>query len=726
MGVSESQRTWNHRLLGVASGLLCWVVIVLLQHSGAFRSQDRVLGDIRYALRGERRASDSIAIVGIDEATIRALGGRWPPSRANYALLIKALERGGASAIGVDLQFPMDESHRDKPNLLLAQIEGSFANIAQAIYFSPEESPGERPPSPEALAALTRHGIDAPGLSAPEAQFATLPFDELAVSTPAMGHVSVALDPDGAIRRVPLLVRFQNRVYPSLALSLFGLAHAETVLASARASHSRIVLRWAKGTELSFPVGPDLTTIIDYAGGRDAFTNVTSMLQILQWYTAGDVDRVRQAVQGRIVLVGVTASDDLAATPYAAATPLVFVHANVIDDIIRGRFLSAVPDGAYLTVLAVVAVGLGLVTATASIPFAAASTVLLLLFIAGLNLALFTWAGWDAPLVASLILPVGTYGLVASLRYVFLQRHATQGEQEIREGRQAQQEFFPEALVGRELSHYLVEARIGPGGMGEVYRGKDLRLGRKVAIKVIRGLADEDAKRRFRREARMLSKVNHPGIASLYEFDTTDGLDFIAMEYVPGKPLSDVLRSGPLAESAAVDIGRQVSEALAAAHARGIVHRDMKPANVMLLSDGTAKLLDFGIALVIFQSPSSTTVSGRLTEEGSAVGTLHYLPPEVIEGETADIRSDVYGVGLLLYEMTTGETPFFGGSPRQVMWRVVTEPLPDARTLNSRLSEEAAAIIRACTEKDPGARPQSAKELAKLLAACQGTEEIRL
>jgi len=152
----------------------------------------------------------------------------------------------------------------------------------------------------------------------------------------------------------------------------------------------------------------------------------------------------------------------------------------------------------------------------------------------------------------------------------------------------------------------------------------------------------------------------------------------------------------------------------------------MKPANVMLLSDGTAKLLDFGIALVIFQSPSSTTVSGRLTEEGSAVGTLHYLPPEVIEGETADIRSDVYGVGLLLYEMTTGETPFFGGSPRQVMWRIVTEPLPDARTLNSRLSEEAAAIIRACTEKDPGARPQSAKELAKLLAACQGTEEIRL
>ena len=728
MGMSESRRTWNYRLLGVASGFLCWLVIVLLQHFGAFRSQDLVLGDVRYALRGERRASDSIAIVGIDEATIGALGGRWPLSRANYALLIKVLERGGASAIGLDLQFPMDESHGDRPNLLLAQIEGSFPNVAQAVYFSPEESPGDPPPSPDALAALARHGIDDRGLGVPEARFASLPFDELAVSAPAMGHVSVAVDPDGAIRRVPLLVRFQNRIYPSLAVSLYGLAHAETTLVSAGASHSRIELRWANGTELTFPVGQDRTTAIDFAGGRDAFTNVTSMLQILQWDKAGDLARVREAVQGRIVLVGVTTSDDLAATPYDAATPLVFVHANVIDDIVQGRFLSPVPDVAYMTALAIIALGFGLVTATAAIPIAARGTVLLAVLIAGLNLALFTWAGWDAPIVASLILPAATYGLVASVRYVFLQQHATKGEQEIREGRQKQQEFFPEGLVGKELSHYLIEGRIGPGGMGEVYRGKDLRLGRKVAIKVMHGgaLADDDAKRRFRREARMLSKINHPGIASIYEFDTVDGLDFIAMEYVPGHPLSNVLMGGPLPEAHAVDIGRQVSEALAAAHAKGIVHRDMKPANVMLLPDGTAKLLDFGIALVIFQSPSSTTDSGRLTEKGSAVGTLHYLPPEVIDGGTADIRSDVYGVGLLLYEMTTGKTPFLGGSPRQVMWQIVTEPLPDCRKLNPRLSEEAAAVIRACTQKDPRSRPQSARELAKLLAACQGTEEIRL
>jgi TolB-like protein/Flp pilus assembly protein TadD/predicted Ser/Thr protein kinase len=267
--------------------------------------------------------------------------------------------------------------------------------------------------------------------------------------------------------------------------------------------------------------------------------------------------------------------------------------------------------------------------------------------------------------------------------------------------------------VGINLGHYRIAEKIGAGGMGEVYRAHDEHLSRDVAIKVLPSgtLSDQSARRHFRNEALALSKLNHPGIATIYDFDTQDGVDFLVMEYIPGITLSEKLAGRPLAEKEVIALGTQLAEALAAAHAEGVVHRDLKPGNLRVTGDGRLKILDFGLAkLRLPVVPSAATES--IDQTLAMAGTLPYMAPEQLLGEEADARTDLHAAGAVLYEMATGQRPFGKMESAQLIAAILRQaPAPPAQ-LNPQVPAELERLIGKCLEKEPENRYQSAKELA--------------
>ncbi|HEY3215888.1 MAG TPA: serine/threonine-protein kinase [Candidatus Eisenbacteria bacterium] len=728
MARTDSQTRRQQIAHGLSIAFLGWLVLAVLYVSGVFETFDLRLLDWRFRLRGERIASDAIAIVGVDDATIRAYGA-WPMPRDSYALLLAALEEAGARAIAVDLQFPEDRNQDPQWNRLLAQVTSSYENVVQAIWFHAEGSaPHADPLTPEAGVILRSHGLPAVRAQAAWATSAALPYPELLAASKILGHLTVVVDRDGAIRRLPMLIRYRDRVYPSLALSVFGVYRGSASPAAVRWSNRSAVVRWRDGSRSRMPLQADGSTAIDFAGDRGAFRHTYSMLEALQWYRAGRAQRLREAFAGRIVLLGLTSqrevSEDVGTTPFAAATPLLYIHANAIDNLLRDGFLSRPPGWLYLIVLGALSGFLGWRFAVQSIPRAALAMGLTVLGVAAADWLLLAAFGIDTPPSAALALAPLIYAGIGSHRYMFLERRSSRREEDIREGRSVQQRFLPEALVGQKLSHYDIVEKLGAGGMGVVYRGRDARLPRDVAVKVLTGgdLADEAMRRRFRREALAFSKLNHRHIATIFEFDSQDGTDFIVMEYVSGRPLSELLERGPLPERQALVLGIQIAEALAEAHGRGVLHRDLKPGNVMLTPEGDAKVLDFGVAKLLGQD--STTVSRSLTESGGVVGTLAYMAPEVLRSEPADARTDLYGLGMLLFEMTTGRRPFPDDVPHELMYMVLNQSPPEPRVLNAKISPRTQAIILKALEKAREDRYASAEEmLAELREMAATTSE---
>src|SRR5438477_11741465 len=270
--------------------------------------------------------------------------------------------------------------------------------------------------------------------------------------------------------------------------------------------------------------------------------------------------------------------------------------------------------------------------------------------------------------------------------------------------------------VGTKLGPYEIQAPLGAGGMGEVYRARDTRLGRDVAIKVLRQhlSSDPDLKARFEREARAISALSHPHICHLYDIGSQDGTDFIVMELLEGESLADRLQKGGMPLKQALDVGIQMAEALEKAHKQGIVHRDLKPGNIMLTKSG-AKLLDFGLAkpqqsMAAMASASAETMSKPLTDEGKIVGTYQYMAPEQIQGHQADARTDIFALGAVLYEMVTGKRAFRGKSQISVM-SAILEKEPEPITAAQPLSPPALDhVIRRALAKERDERWQSASD----------------
>ena len=221
----------------------------------------------------------------------------------------------------------------------------------------------------------------------------------------------------------------------------------------------------------------------------------------------------------------------------------------------------------------------------------------------------------------------------------------------------ANRAFGQDSLVGFGLDHYRIVEKIGAGGMGEVYRAHDEHFDRDVAIKVLppQTFSDDSARKCFRREALALSKLNHPNIATVHDFDTQQGIDFLVMEYVPGLTLNDRIADHALTEKELAQLGLQLVEGLAAAHEQHVIHRDLKPNNLRLTPDGRLKILDFGLAKLAESATPEAETESR-TQAGA--GTLPYMSPEQLRGERVDARSDIWAAGTVLYEMATRHTAF--------------------------------------------------------------------
>ena len=280
-------------------------------------------------------------------------------------------------------------------------------------------------------------------------------------------------------------------------------------------------------------------------------------------------------------------------------------------------------------------------------------------------------------------------------------------------------------LIGQTIGHYKVSKLIGAGGMGEVYVASDVRAGRKAALKLLptRFTGNAERLKRFQQEARAVAGLNHPNIVTIYEVGAEDSVEYIASELIEGETLRQRLCRGRMAVDEAVEVAIQVAVHSSAAHSAGIVHRDVKPENIMLRPDGYVKVLDFGIAKLAEQElpvtvPEEEALLLVETNLGSVLGTVRYMSPEQARGAPVDKRTDIWSLGVVLYEMTVGHAPFAGDTPREVMTAIlVAEPPPPLTNYTAQAPDALQHIVSKTLQKDPGQRYQNASEMLQDLKA---------
>jgi tetratricopeptide (TPR) repeat protein/predicted Ser/Thr protein kinase len=266
-------------------------------------------------------------------------------------------------------------------------------------------------------------------------------------------------------------------------------------------------------------------------------------------------------------------------------------------------------------------------------------------------------------------------------------------------------------MIGQTIGHYAIVEQIGAGGMGVVYRAIDQRLNRDVALKVLPAgkLGDDAPRKRFRKEALALAKLNHPNIGTVFDFDTQNDIDFLVMEYIPGETLGERLSKGTLPEKEWIAISLQIAAALEEAHEHGIVHQDLKPGNIMVTPKGQVKVLDFGLARLL-EPDSGAEVTATLTQTDGA-GTLPYMSPEQLQGNPVDGRTDIFSAGAVLYEMSTGQRPFQEKQAPRLIQQILNEAPRPMQEWNRRSSPQIESIVLKALDKQPDLRYQSAREL---------------
>ena len=272
-------------------------------------------------------------------------------------------------------------------------------------------------------------------------------------------------------------------------------------------------------------------------------------------------------------------------------------------------------------------------------------------------------------------------------------------------------------MIGQTLSHYKIIEKLGAGGQGEVYLAEDSRLDRKVALKILpQHLSDRaELRERFEREARAVSSLNHPHICTLHDIGEQDGIHYLVMEHLVGETLEARLAKGPLPLEQTLEYAIQIADALDKAHRQGVVHRDLKPGNIMLVKSG-AKLLDFGLAkLQAAETPTNLsalpTEQANLTAEGTILGTLQYMAPEQLEGKEADGRTDIFAFGATVYEMATGKKAFEGSSQASLIAAIMgrdPRPMAELQPMTPQLLDR---VVKRCLAKDPDERWQTASDL---------------
>ncbi|MGB5815893.1 MAG: serine/threonine-protein kinase, partial [Thermoanaerobaculia bacterium] len=272
-------------------------------------------------------------------------------------------------------------------------------------------------------------------------------------------------------------------------------------------------------------------------------------------------------------------------------------------------------------------------------------------------------------------------------------------------------------MIGTTLGHYKIVGKLGHGGMGEVFRAEDTKLKREVALKVLPSdlSGDEERLSRFQREAESIAALNHPNIVTIYSVEEDGGTHFLTMELVGGKSLDKIIQKNGLPLDEVFDIAVPFADALSSAHEKGIIHRDLKPANVMVSEECRVKILDFGLAKLLQESDEAQSADDQateaLTEEGRILGTIPYMSPEQVQGRELDARSDIFSLGIILYEMVTGDRPFAGDTSADLISAILRDTPDSASEVKMDLPHHLGRIIRHCMEKNPKRRYQSALDV---------------
>ena len=277
-------------------------------------------------------------------------------------------------------------------------------------------------------------------------------------------------------------------------------------------------------------------------------------------------------------------------------------------------------------------------------------------------------------------------------------------------------------MIGQTISHYKILSKLGEGGMGVVYKAEDTKLDRPVALKFLAPhlLRDDEARKRFEREAKAAARLDHPNICTVYEIDEAEGRTFIVMAFLEGRPLSDRIKEGPLKLTEALSVAAQMAEGLEAAHEKGITHRDIKPDNLMLMkgSRGLVKVMDFGLAQLAGGS--------KFTREGTTLGTMSYMSPEQAAGAATDSRTDIWSLGVVLYEMVAGQPPFRGDYDQVVVYSIINEPPEPLTAVRTGVPKELERIVNKCLAKEAGERYQGVDELLVDLRGLQKEQQVKV
>ncbi|HVP40309.1 MAG TPA: SpoIIE family protein phosphatase, partial [Candidatus Saccharimonadales bacterium] len=395
----------------------------------------------------------AIAVIEVDEATLRAYDNAWPLPREHYALLLDGLQKAGAAAVGLDLFF--HDRLDAQGDALLAGVLSQTHNVTLGAYFassSPGVVGGGDVLSRQERALLEQSGFPASDPRVAVAGSVFLPMPEIAAAAPVLSHISLERDPDGPIRRLPLLFRYDKRVYPCVALSVAALARHPGWLSTRGTGRSFRIVE-PDGRALDPAMDGFGSTAVDFAGGRESFAHVYSLVTVLRWCSKaafgqpGGLERLRSAFGGKYVLVGGTAAGpgiaDAQTTPVYKSGPLLYVHANVLDNILRGRFLRPVPDPAFALVLAVLALLLGWICATLPLPAAAAATLGASVLGGAADFGLFCAAAVAVPSTPGLLLPLLVFAGVEGTRFRKLERLDIERTKELSLARDIQNKLLP-------------------------------------------------------------------------------------------------------------------------------------------------------------------------------------------------------------------------------------------------------------------------------------------
>ncbi len=711
-----------------ASTLLVALSVVLVQP--VLVPLERAAFDLRLRLRVDGGWPADLVLVPIDDAAMR-IEGRWPWRRDRIAELLHRLRAHGARTVLLDLLFGVPSE--TAPDVSLA---GAVADSVLAIGIARD---GGLAPNPD---TLRRAAVDAPGWSiAFPPENLIVPIPPVANAAAGLGHIATFPADDGRMRSFTPLLAVAGRPgsIPDLSLRTL-LRHRSWDPASVRLEDGE--LRFGPGRRLRLHGGQAYFDFVP--GGPRA--PALSAAELLSRPPDGTL---RDRLGGRLAIVYVDSAytADRFASPISSGTPGGLLNAYAVRTLDGGRTPRTVPVFPAVIVLALgVAAAAGRIAAR-PVTEVILATALSLVLVVSAGAALVPLADLFLPVAAPAALVLGDGALLAAfaarraegerrtlrallanakrelsstetlpipaaaLRADMTVRAAVEPETTRRldpSGVAPEPEVGIELLVGGQrlvrpvmVGRYRVTRRLGRGGMGALFLAEDTSLERKVALKILES-SEPNAYARFRREALAIARIAHPNVVQVHEIGSDATVPYIVMEFVQGGSLDDLLKGAasprPLPWSRMSRIVAGVARGLGAAHERGIVHRDVKPANVLLVDAGgeAVKVADFGIAVL--------SDADRITAAGIAIGTIGYLSPEQAQGMPVHPQSDVYSLAVTWYKLLTGESAF-RGTPTEVLRRAMTEPLPDPRERVPEIPEPVVALLRRMSAIDPGNRP---------------------